>query len=64
MGCEAGKVMTMWVYTEKGEEVGRLHGVSRPAGQPAMCGHEPVTGTTAEAWHERGYIEWKDDDDG
>ena len=53
----------MWVYTEKGEEVGRLHGVSRPAGQPAMCGHEPVTGTTAEAWEERGYIEWKDDAD-
>lgn len=54
----------MWVYTEYGEHVGNLHGVSRPAGQPAMCGHKPVTGRTAEAWKAKGYIEWKETDDG
>ena len=54
----------MWVYTEFGEHVGNLHGVRRPAGQPAMCGHAPVTGTTAEAWHDKGYIELKEDPDG
>jgi len=54
----------MWVYTAHGEEVGRLHGVSRPAGQKAMCGHAQVDGATAQAWKDRGYIEWKADDDG
>ena len=54
----------MWVYTAHGEEVGRLHGVSRPAGQKAMCGHTQVDGATAQAWKDRGYIEWKADDDG
>ena len=54
----------MWVYTAHGEEVGRLHGVSRPAGQQAMCGSKPVDGVTAQAWKDRGYIEWKADDDG
>ena len=51
----------MWVYTAHGEEVGRLHGVSRPAGQQAMCGGKPVDGYTAQAWEERGYIEWKEE---
>lgn len=50
----------MWVYTEFGEHVGNLHGVRRPAGQPAMCGTEPVTGRTAEFWQMKGYIEWKE----
>ena len=54
----------MWVYTEKGEKVGRLHGVSRPAGQQAMCGGKPVEGYTAKVWAKNGYIEWKDDEDG
>ena len=53
----------MWVYTAHGEEVGRLHGVSRPAGQQAMLGYEPVSGTTAKAWEKNGYIEWKEDQD-
>ena len=54
----------MWVYTKHGEEVGRLHGVSRPAGQQAMLGYEPVSGMTANAWEKNGYIEWKEDQDG
>ncbi len=53
----------MWVYTAHGEEVGRLHGVSRPAGQQAMLGYEPVSGITAKAWEKNGYIEWKEDQD-
>ena len=53
----------MWVYTAHGEEVGRLHGVSRPAGQQAMCGGKPVDGYTAKAWEKSGYIEWKEDQD-
>lgn len=51
----------MWVYTEYGEKVGQRYGVSRTAGQPAMCGYEPVKGITAKAWEKSGYIEWKDD---
>ena len=51
----------MWVYTARGEEVGRLHGVSRPAGHQAMCGGKSVDGYTAKAWEKRGYIEWKED---
>ena len=54
----------MWVYTAHGEEVGRLHGVSRPAGQQAMCGSQPVDGYTAKSWEKSGYIEWKEDQDG
>ena len=53
----------MWVYTEHGEKVGMLHGVSRPASQQAMCGHKPVDGYTAQAWEKNGYIEWKEDQD-
>jgi len=53
----------MWVYTAHGEEVGRLHGVSRPAGQQAMCGGKPVDGYTAKAWEKSGYIEWKENED-
>jgi hypothetical protein len=53
----------MWVYTAHGEKVGMLHGVSRPAGQQAMCGHEPVMGMIAKEWEQRGYIEWKEDQD-
>ena len=53
----------MWVYTKHGEEVGMLHGVSRPAGQQAMLGYEPVSGMTAKAWEKNGYIEWKEDQD-
>ena len=53
----------MWVYTAHGEEVGRLHGVSRPAGQQAMCGGKPVDGYTAKAWEQKGYIEWKENED-
>jgi len=51
----------MWVYTEAGEKRGKLFGVSRPAGQPAMCGHKPVMGITAKEWEKRGLIEWKED---
>lgn len=51
----------MWVYTKLGEEVGKRYGFTRQAGQPAMCGNEPVKGQTAQAWSKLGYIEWKDD---
>jgi len=51
----------MWVYTAHGEEIGRRYGVSRPEGQQAMCGGEPVDGRTAKAWAEKNYIEWKED---
>ena len=53
----------MWIYTAHGEEAGRLHGVSRPAGHQAMRGGKPVDGYTAKAWEKRGYIEWKEDHD-
>lgn len=52
----------MWVYTAFGQKAAELHGnKNRIAGQPAMCGHEPVTGITAKAWEKSGYIEWKED---
>ena len=51
----------MWVYTAYGERVGMLHGVSRPAGQQAMCGYEPVHGSIAKSWEKLGYIEWKEE---
>lgn len=50
----------MWIYTKLGEETGKKYGFSRPAGQPAMCGNEPVKGPTAQAWLKIGYIEWKE----
>ena len=54
----------MWVYTEKGQKRAELFGnLNRKVGQPAMLGHEPVSGITAKAWEKNGYIEWKEDQD-
>ena len=46
-----------YVYTELGESRAKELGFTdRKAGEPAFCGREPVTGTTAKAWEEKGYI--------
>lgn len=47
----------VYVYTELGESHARELGFTdRKAGEPAFCGKEPVTGTTAKAWEAKGYI--------
>jgi len=52
----------MWVYTEQGQRQAELHGnKNRKAGDQAMIGFKPVDGILAQAWVQRGYIEWKEE---
>jgi hypothetical protein len=47
----------MYIWTEKAEtRAQELNLEARPAGQPATCGNEPVTGQIAQAWLKKGYI--------
>ena len=57
------EVMNMlYIYTEKGEAKAKELGFTdRKAEEPAFCGREPVTGTTAKAWEAKGYIVKKED---
>lgn len=48
----------MYVWTKKAEKRAEELGLeTRKAGDIAMCGYSPVSGLTAMAWLESGYIE-------
>ena len=57
-----GVMSMLYIYTVKGESRAKELGFTdRKAGEPAFCGREPVTGTTAKAWEAKGYITKEED---
>jgi hypothetical protein len=51
-----------YIYTQMGENKAKELGFSeRKAGTVAYCGSDPVTGLTAKAWEQKGYITKKGD---
>lgn len=54
----------MYVWTKKAEKRAEELGLEpRKAGNIAMCGYSPVTGLTAMAWLESGYIKHENEND-
>ena len=49
--------MKHYVYTAKAEQRANELGLdNRKEGALATCGHDPISGTIAQAWLSKGYI--------